>query len=280
MTETPPQVAALLAASDLPRSEANRLMQELLGVSRSWLITHDQAELTAEQLTRWQEWVSRRRDGEPLAYILGWREFYGHRLEVTADVLIPRPDTETLVDLALELPLSETHGQVLDLGTGSGAIAIALALARPSWSVWASDISEDALAVARRNAARLHAPVQFLVGSWWQALTDTPAAGTRFDLVVSNPPYIPAGDCHLEQGDLRHEPRLALTDAADGLGPIRQIVAHAPAHLQPGGWLWLEHGYDQAEAVRAIFQSAGWRQVASRNDLAGIVRCTGARWPG
>lgn len=273
-----PTVSALIASSGLPCSEANRLMQELLGVSRSWLIAHDDAVLESKQLAQWQHWCNRRLSGEPLSYILGWREFYGHRFEVSPHVLIPRTDTETLVELALELPLPEEGARVLDLGTGSGIIAISLALARPGWEVLASEVSGEALAVAKANAERLKARVRFVRGSWWSALAGQAPAGTRFDLVVSNPPYVPAHDVHLSKGDLRYEPQLALTDGGDGLGPAREIVAGAPQHLQPGGWLWLEHGYDQAEAVQGLFRAEGWRDVKSCNDLSGIARCTGARW--
>jgi len=211
--------------------------------------------------------------GEPIAYLVGQREFYGLTFAVTRDVLIPRPETELLVELALErLP---QNGAVLDLGTGSGAVAVALAHGRPDAQVTAVDVSAAALALARRNAALNHVRVQFLQGDWYLALGAQDVG--QFDLIVANPPYIVAGDPHLKQGDLRFEPIGALTDHGDGLSALRTIVAGAPARLKSGGWLLMEHGYDQAAAVRELLTAQGFCEVQSWRDLAGIERVSGAR---
>jgi release factor glutamine methyltransferase len=207
-----------------------------------------------------------------VAYILGHREFYGLAFEVGPAVLIPRPETELLVELGLErLP---PQGRVLDMGTGSGAIAVAIAHTRPDAQVTALDVSPDALATARRNADSNSARVRFLHSSWYEALD-----GEQFDLIVSNPPYIAAGDRHLSEGDLRFEPAGALTDHADGLSALRTIIAGAPRHLAPQGWLLMEHGYDQAEAVRALLAQGRYTAVQSWEDLAGIARVSGGRAP-
>ena len=245
---------------------------------RAWLLAHDSDTLTPAQAAAWQDALQRRLQGEPVAYITGCKDFFGLTLAVDARVLDPRPDTETLVDWALEcLPESATatgSPRILDLGTGSGAVALALQHARPKATVWAVDTSEDALAVARANAARLHLGVQFIASDWLQAV-DAQRTG-RFDLIVSNPPYVAEGDPHLAA--LTHEPLSALTSGADGLEDIRRIIAQAPAYLAPGGWLLLEHGWDQAAAVQSLLQAAGFAQVQSRQDLAGIQRCTGGCW--
>lgn len=295
MTEacTPPGVGAAggptilqaLRLCGLPFREARRLLANLLDVSDTWLLAHDDQTLSSGQAAHFFALAERRRAGEPLAYVLGWREFYGHRLRVTPAVLIPRPETELLVETALAaMPLpraGEPAPRWVDLGTGSGAIAIALALSRPDIQVWATDLSPEALAVAQQNAQHLHAPrVRFARGTWWDALASLPElAGTRFDGAVSNPPYIAAGDAHLHQGDLPYEPLSALTDHGDGLQHVRQLIAGAAAWLKPGACLWLEHGYDQAAAVRRLFvQAGGWASPESRRDLAGIERVTGACW--
>lgn len=246
---------------------------------RAWLLAHDSDTLTPAQAAAWQDALQRRLQGEPVAYITGCKDFFGLTLAVDARVLDPRPDTETLVEWALAcLPESapETPSpRILDLGTGSGAVALALQHARPDAKVWAVDASKDALAVARANAARLHLGVQFIASDWLQAVdaqrTD------RFDLIVSNPPYVAEDDPHLAA--LTHEPLSALTSGADGLRDIRQIIAQAPAYLAPGGWLLLEHGWDQAAAVQTLLREAGFVQVQSRRDLGGIERCTGAAMP-
>ena len=245
---------------------------------RAWLLAHDGDTLTAAQTATWQDARQRRLQGEPVAYITGRKDFFGLTLAVDDRVLDPRPDTETLVEWALAcLPESapETRSpRILDLGTGSGAVALALQHARPDAKVWAVDASEDALAVARANAARLHLGVQFMASDWLCAV-DVQRTG-RFDLIVSNPPYVAENDPHLAA--LTHEPLSALTSGADGLEDIRRIIAQAPAYLAPGGWLLLEHGWDQAAAVQSLLQAAGFAQVQSRQDLAGIQRCTGGCW--
>lgn len=248
--------------------DARLLFSHALGLTRIQLITRSEENLTVEQAQAIAALVSRRRNGEPIAYLLGHREFHGLMLRVTPDVLIPRPDTELLVDLAIAR-LAE-GASVLDMGTGSGAIAVAIAHARPDLHVTALDRSAAALQVARENAAR-HAPsVRCIESDWFAALGDA-----RFDMIVSNPPYIAAGDRHLAEGDLRFEPADALTDHADGLRALRIIVAGAPLHLRPGGWLLLEHGYDQAEAVRNLLAGNGFMAVQSWRDLGGIARASG-----
>ncbi len=274
-----PTVAAALAEAQtrgLERLDAQLLLGHLLGRPRAWLIAHDADPLPAATASAYAALCARRAAGEPLAYLVGEREFHGLALQVTPAVLVPRPDTETLVDWALELLAGELAGRqpaaVVDLGTGSGAIALAVQHRCPTARVDAVDVSEAALAVARANAERLGLPVAFHAGSWWR-----PLAGRRFDLVLSNPPYIAEGDAHLAA--LRHEPALALSPGGDGLDAIRAIAAGAAEHLAPGGWLLLEHGWDQAAAVAALLADAGLEAVASRPDLAGHLRCTGARRP-
>lgn len=257
--------------ADEARSEAQILMRRALGdVSRAWLISHGDQPLTAGAQTQFDSLLRRRLQGEPVAYILGRREFYGLELAVTPDVLIPRPDTETLVEAAL--PHIPPYGpcRILDLGTGSGAIAIAIAKHRPEAAVTASDRSGAALAVARENARCLGtANLRLLHSDWFSAL-----AGESFDIIVSNPPYIAAADPHLEQGDLRYEPHSALASGPDGLDDIRRIAASAPAYLAPDGWLLLEHGFDQAESVAGLLADAGFTEIGHATDLAGIRRVT------
>ena len=259
----------------LPRLEAQMLVLLACGQNthqRAWLLTHDSDTLTSEQQALLQSALERRLRGEPIAYITGTKEFFGLSLHVDARVLDPRDDTETLVDWALELLRAQGHPQprVVDLGTGSGAIALALKSQCPQAQVEAVDASVNALDVARANAQRLGLDVHWRQGSWLQD------AQGRFDLIVSNPPYIAAADPHLEA--LRHEPLSALASGADGLEDIRAIIAQSVQHLQPGGWLLLEHGYDQAEAVRTLLRETGYAHIQSRADLAGIVRCSGACW--
>jgi release factor glutamine methyltransferase len=261
-----------LAACALPRLEAHMLWQHILGVSRAWLIGHDTDPLPDEAVATFQQLCRRREAGEPMAYIVGWREFMGHRFRVSPGVLIPRPDTELLVETALaQIGHLGAHARVLDLGTGSGAIAISVALARPDITVVATDASEEALAIAQRNAHELHARVEFYPGNWYEALP----AGMDFDLIVSNPPYIAAADPHLQQGDLRFEPDSALTDGADGLSDLQRIIDGAPARLRRPGALFLEHGWDQAAVVRNALIHAGFHAVRSIRDLAGIERVSG-----
>jgi len=277
MPEPADTIAVLLRQAGLPWREARRLMAEVLQVNETWLIAHDDETPAPAAADRFRAMAARRAAGEPLAYVLGWREFHGHDFLVSPAVLIPRPETEGLVDVALECLGEQPQPRVLDLGTGSGAIAVSLALARPDAEVWATDVSAEALVVARENAVRLGANVGFIQTSWWDALAPEWRGG--FAVIVSNPPYIAAGDPHLAQDGLPHEPLRALTDCGDGLAHLRELVHGAPPWLRPGGWLWLEHGYDQAAAVRSMLaQNPGWQAIASRRDLAGIERLTGARW--
>lgn len=249
------------------------LWQHVLQVPRSWLISHDDDVLEASQVQAYQRLEARRLAGEPMAYILQTREFMGRDFQVSPAVLIPRPETELLVETAFEALKLRQDASVLDLGTGSGAIAISIALACPNATVVASDISADALKVASGNAQRLGASVEFCQGSWYEALPP----GKVFDLIVSNPPYIPKDDPHLEQGDLRFEPIAALSDGFDGLHAYREIVAGAPARLRPEGSLFVEHGWDQAAAVCQLLERAGFREIHSLPDLAGILRVSGGR---
>ncbi|MFL6718624.1 MAG: peptide chain release factor N(5)-glutamine methyltransferase [Burkholderiaceae bacterium] len=261
-------IAQVLAQSPLDALDTHVLLCHALGLTRVQLITRADHLLTEAEATRLATLLARRAAGEPVAYLTGEREFYGLPFQVTPAVLIPRPDTELLVELACErLPRG---GSVLDMGTGSGAIAVAIAHARPDAQVSALDASAAALALARANAARNGVQVDFLESDWYAALSLSPR---RFDMIVANPPYIVAGDRHLSEGDLRFEPVDALTDHADGLSALRAIVAGAPGFLNQGGWLLMEHGYDQAQAVRALLQ--GWNQVQSWRDLAGIERASG-----
>jgi release factor glutamine methyltransferase len=267
-------LGALLKRPPIDAVDARILVCHSLGLTRVQLITQSDRALGQEEAVRLSQLFRRRIAGEPIAYITGEREFFGLALHTTPDVLIPRPETELLVELALErLP---QNGRALDLGTGTGAIAIAIAHSRPDATVTAVDVSAAALEVARRNAHRHGCTVRLLQSDWYAALQD----GVRHDLIVSNPPYIVARDPHLSQGDLRFEPVDALTDHADGLSALRTIVQHAPSHLLEGGWLLMEHGYDQAQAVRGLLAERGFEAVQSWQDLAGIGRVSGGRYPG
>lgn len=268
-------VGSLLAASALPRHEAQSLLELAAGLDRVAQVTHPERVLSAQQVALVQALFARRCSGEPLAYMLGEREFWGLAFKVSPAVLIPRPETELLVELALgRLPLQQA-ARVLDLGTGSGAVAIAVAHERPGVELTAIDVSADALAVARSNASRHGVHVAFAQGDWFAALAGR--TGMRFDLILGNPPYIAAADPHLAQGDLPHEPAQALAAGPDGLEAIRRIVAQAGSHLAPGGWLLLEHGFDQASACRALFEQAGFAEIRTWRDLAGLPRVTGGR---
>ena len=261
-------VAELLASAALPRTEARLLLASVLGVPIESLIARPQQPVDSATAARFATLAARRARGEPVAYLLGEKEFYGRRFAVSPAVLVPRPETELLVELALPRLRLRPAPNVLDLGTGSGCIAITLALECPGATVVAVDRSADALAVARANARRLGATVEFLPGDWFEAV------GGRFDLIVANPPYVAAADPHL--AGLLHEPQHALSAGADGLADLRRIVGGAPAHLKLGGTLAVEHGHDQGAAVRALFARAGFAGIETHRDLAGIERvCTG-----
>jgi release factor glutamine methyltransferase len=265
--------AALVAArTKLPASEARLLLGHVTGRPPAWLIAHDDEELDEATLLGFASLTARRAGGEPVAYLLGHREFFGRDFAVSPAVLIPRPETELLIELALETPGADTPARILDLGTGSGCIGITLALELPQARVSAIDSSVAALAVAQLNVKRHGARLRLLQSDWFTALT-----GERFDLIVANPPYIPAADPHLDAGDLRHEPPAALASGSDGLDAIRRIIADAPAFLEHGGRILLEHGYDQASAVRDLLAATGLTGIEQHRDLAGIMRVSGAR---
>lgn len=274
-----PTIESLLHSVDLPDSPSARLDAEwllaaALGKSTSYLRTWPEREVPADLAERFAADLARRRRGEPVAYILGRQGFWSLELEVAAETLIPRPDTELLVETALQL-LPATPARVLDLGTGTGAIALALAAERPQWQVSGVDRIKAAVRLAERNRLRLGLHnAAFTLSDWFAGLN-----GERFQMIVSNPPYIPASDPHLLQGDVRFEPQSALIAGADGLDDIRTIIAQAAAHLQSGGWLLLEHGYDQAEAVRMLLLSHGFEDVQSRLDLGGHERISLGRLP-
>jgi len=280
-----PNCAQALATAQtlgLDRLDAQLLLLHALGKpgdARAWLLAHDTDVLPAQAAEDFRAMCLRRTAGEPVAYIVGQKEFFGLSLKVDARVLVPRPDTETLVEWSLErleAPGAALMLLVLDLGTGSGAIALAIAhslqAAGRQGKVIGVDASEDALEVARDNAARLALDLEFIQSSWFEKVSG------HFHLIVSNPPYIASSDHHLEA--LAYEPLAALASGTDGLDDIREIIKQAPGHLLPGGWLLLEHGYDQAEAVCALLDQSGFAQVQSRLDLAGIARCSGGLWPG
>jgi release factor glutamine methyltransferase len=266
----------IAAALDLPRRDARLdarvLTAHVLGTDAAWLIAHDTDPLSVQQINAYQALLARRLGGEPIAYLVGSREFFGRPFRVSSDVLIPRPDTERLAELALAHIPPDQAFDVLDLGTGSGCIAITLALERPLARVTAVDRSPAALAVAKRNAELLDAHVEFLTSDWFSTLK-----GRRFDLIVSNPPYIAATDPHLTQGDVRFEPLSALAAGSGGLDDLRHLIATARAHIQPGGTLLLEHGYDQAEAVRNLLQQNGIGSPQSWHDLSDIPRVSGGK---
>jgi release factor glutamine methyltransferase len=262
-------------AAGLDRLDAQLLLAHVLGKPRVWLIAHDDAAVADEAAARFLAHSAERARGVPLAYLVGEREFHGVMLQVTPAVLVPRPDTEVLVDWALELldgPLADRAAPaVVDLGTGSGAIALAVKQACPRVRMLALDASRPALEVARSNAQRLGLDLSFAVGDWLSGLEGPP-----FDLILSNPPYIDGDDPHLAA--LKAEPASALTPGADGMADLRRIVAQAPAHMSAGAWLLLEHGYTQTDAVSAALASAGFSAMATHRDLAGLPRCTGGQW--
>jgi release factor glutamine methyltransferase len=268
-------IAGLLAEArrHIPPNEARLLLGHLLGRDAAWLAAHRDDAVAVDVAERMSALAVRRAAGEPVAYLLGVREFYGRDFTVTPAVLIPRPETELIIDIAKEKLFAADAAAVLDLGTGSGCLAITIALELPWAQASAADISPAALEVARGNARRLGASVAFFESDWFTALPPQ-----RFDCIVANPPYVAAGDPHLAAGDLRFEPAGALTDNADGLAAIRRIAAAAPQWLNPGGWLFLEHGYDQGEAVHALLAAAGFIDIEQHRDLAGILRASGGRW--
>lgn len=261
--------AAARLPGDDARLEAELLLAHALQRPRSWFYAHAGDVLDADGSRAFEALLRRRDQGEPVAQIIGHRGFWSLDLAVTADTLIPRPETELLVELALEHLPPEQMGQVLDLGTGTGAIALAIASERPLVDVTAVDASQAALDVARANAADTGLPLRLLQGDWF-----APVAGEVFRMIVSNPPYIAEGDPHLQQGDLRFEPRSALASGPDGLDAIRRITAQAPTHLLPDGWLLIEHGHDQGSAVRGLFTAAGFLRVSTARDLEGRERVT------
>lgn len=267
------EALARARAAGVDRLDAHLLLAACMRRSRAWLIANDDAVLPDDLMQTFVTWFERRASGEPLAYVLGEKEFHGLTLSVNPDVLVPRADTETLVDWALEL-LGDgpANSEVIDLGTGSGAIALAIKNAMPLARVTGLDKSNAALNVAKANGQRLDLDVTWRSGHWWDG-----AGMQRFDLAVSNPPYIAEGDDHMAA--LSHEPRSALTAGADGLDDIRVIVTGATRHLKPGAWILLEHGHDQAVAVGSLLAAVGFNAVQSRKDLAGTTRCTGARAP-
>jgi release factor glutamine methyltransferase len=274
------EALALARQLGVARLDALLLLSHHTQRERTWLLAHDEYELTATAQRLFHAHLLQRADDVPLAYLVGHREFYGLRIEVDENVLVPRPETEGLVDWALELlratPASAITPRLLDLGTGSGAIALALKSSAPATCVWVADVSAAALAVAARNAARLDLTIHFSLSDWWSGLQ-----GESFDMIVSNPPYVAGQDPHLQA--LRHEPQTALTPdiggLGDGLNALQTITQGAPAHLAAGGWLLLEHGHDQADAVAAMLKGSGFVDVALRRDLAGLPRCSAGRRP-
>ena len=265
------QALAQARHAGVARLDAQWLLEHLLQRPRSWLLAHDDSALPAPAAAAWPTLLRRRAAGEPLAYVVGESEFCGLKLQVSPAVLVPRPETEGLVRWALECWPAAPAASVVDLGTGSGAVALALLHLQPQAEVTATDVSPAALEVARRNGRRLGLQLDLREGDWWQAVGDA-----RFGLALSNPPYIAQGDAHLSA--LQHEPLQALTPGGDGLDALRRIITGAPLHLLPGAWLLLEHGHDQASAVQVLFAQHGFKPAQTRVDLAGLPRCTGARW--
>lgn len=258
--------------SQTARLEIRILLGHALGVDRTWLIAHEHDFLMPEAVARYESLLDRRLAGEPIAYILGEKEFHGRTFRVTPDVLIPRPETELLVELALAQCRTVASPRILDLGTGSGCIAITLALECPSASVSAVEHSPSALVIARQNADRHQADIRFFQGDWFE-----PVAGQRFDIIVANPPYIAPDDPHLLQGDVRYEPLSALVAENRGMSALQTIAIQAKAHLHPNGWLFLEHGYNQSEDMKAVLMAAGYPCPRYWLDGAGITRVSGAR---
>lgn len=260
------------ASALISGAEARLLMRHVLGRSHAWLLAHDDEAMTTDEMTRYAELLAHRSEGMPVAYLLGSREFYGRTFAVTREVLIPRPESELLVDLGIAKLRGRVAPAILDLGAGSGCLAVTLALEIPTGKVIAADLLPAAVALARHNAERLGAALKVIESDWFSAVSPG-----DFDLIVANPPYIAAHDPHLGQGDLRFEPPLALSSGPDGLAAIRTIIRQAPGYLAPGGWLFIEHGYDQAVALVALLQQAGFSDIEQHPDLAGILRVSGGR---
>lgn len=270
------ELVSSLATPSLPRAEVRMLVCHVSQRNSAWLVAHDGEALTPEVQQSAEALAARRAAGEPMAYLLGEREFFGRTFRCTPAALIPRPETEHLVEHVLTLIATSSESTILDVGTGTGCIAITLAMERPNAQITALDVSPDALELARKNAASLHASnVKFIESNWFSAV----ATDAKFDFIVSNPPYIVPGDPHLSQGDLRFEPAIALADSIDGLESYRQLARGATTHLKAGGWLVVEHGYDQGESVPALMRAFGFMEVNTYRDLAGHPRVTAARWP-
>ena len=266
--------AAVRIGGDSPKLDAELLLAHVTGLSRTSFIAWPEREISGDQAAQFRALVAERVQGRPIAYLLGEQEFWSLPLQVSPDTLIPRPDTECLVETALELPLP-TNARVLDLGTGTGAIALALASEKPQWHIMASDRVAEAVALARANSEALNLPITVVQSHWFSGLP----AGKPFDLLISNPPYIRSSDHHLKEGDVRFEPESALVSGEDGLDDIRFLIREAPNWLADGGWLMLEHGYDQGEAVRGLFSTAGWRNIETRRDYGANERLTLAMKP-
>lgn len=266
---------SLLRGNELPRLERTILLARILNTTRESVLAHPETTVSKRVATEFANLVARRLAGEPIAYLVGSREFYGLRLRITPDVLIPRPETELLVEAALRRLADASPGRVLELGTGSGAVAIAIAKYRPQMRVEALDVADAAVALAAANAQMLSITnVQFHWSNWYSVCSER-----YYEVIVSNPPYISSDDPHLAQGDVRFEPRIALTPGDDGLAAIRSIVSGAVSRLVPGGWLLFEHGYDQAERCRELMAAAGFVAIATLRDLAGIERVCEGRMP-
>lgn len=258
---------------DTPRLDAELLLSHVSGLGRTGFRAFPEREVTPDQAAEFEHLVIQRTEGVPIAYLLGHQEFWSLPFKVGNSTLIPRPDTECLVEQALDLPIPD-NAKVLDMGTGTGAIALALASEKPNWLITGTDLQEEAVALAQHNARELNLAVNVFQSSWFTGLPTG-----LYDLIISNPPYIAAGDHHLQQGDVRFEPASALIAGADGLSDIRQIVSEAPDWLNSNGWLILEHGFDQAEAVRNLFTARGFACVESRKDYGGNDRMTLGQWP-
>ena len=270
------ELVSSLIALPLSRAEVRMLVSHVLQRDAAWLVAHDDDVVSDDEKLHIESLASRRVQGEPIAYLLGEREFFGRTFRCSPAALIPRPETEHLVEHVLTLVETCGKATILDVGTGTGCIALTLALERSNAHITALDVSPDALSLARENAANLHANnVKFMQSHWFSAISP----GVKFDLVVSNPPYIVPGDPHLRQGDLRFEPAIALADAIDGLESYRQLARGAMTHLKSGGWLVVEHGYDQGESVPALIKENGFTEVRTHFDLAGHPRVTAARKP-